>query len=80
MEDLLYSSFIGPIVNYLVFIFRTPTDYNISSSPIADISSPVGSDNIGTPELSAGTPSNTLDPSVSNARQNFYARNFGMVS
>merc|ERR1712226_1543710 len=58
---------------------RTPTDYNISSAN-PDSSSTVDVDNIRRAELSTGTPSNTLEPSVSNARQNFYAQNFGMVS
>ena len=64
---------------YILYNFRTPTDYNISSAN-PDSSSTVDVDNMRRAELSTGTPSNTLEPSVSNARQNFYAQNFGMVS
>ena len=61
------------------FLFlRTPSDYNLSSSPSAENSNPIG--NIGSENISAQNPSNTLDTAVTSARQNFYAQNFGMVS
>ena len=65
--------------NLLFYCCRTPGDYNPSSPSVGSVS-PGVNDTSASEEFTTRTPSNTLDSSVTNARQNFYARNFGMVS